>query len=292
MNNFLLGYANIVDSSTLTASNSWQSTLPLSNIKTRELSRKARSVNDDAFTLTFDFSSSGDVPIGCVALAEHNFSRDCVIAIKGYKSGDLVYASNETYAWPYLDPTDGFFDTYDYAAAIISNYQITKERKNFIFIFDENKRIDKIEIEITDTSNVDGFIDIGRAFIGSLYQPTRNVNFGDISIGINDNTEIQYSRTKSKFFNELAKQRTASIVWGNLFKEEGLQLLKIQRIHGVSGELLFANGYPTVVEISGKDAFSSVWTATSFLSTASELTPLAFPNLHLYSGGFKLEEVL
>jgi hypothetical protein len=293
MSNFLLAYDNVIEFCTVTASNSWVSTLPLNNVKTNDLSEKARSVNDSFFTITCDFTAIEDKAIGAVSLIEHNLSSNAKLTIRGYKGGTLVYSSPNTYAWPYLSEQNSFWSTYAFNVQPISGSRKDNERSVFIHLLPTNLAIDKIEIDVDDTSNPDTFIQLGRIFIGTLFKPSRNANFGEVSVSVIDNSEVQLTRAKSKRFNLLRKQRSVNIVWSTVTREDALtEIYTIQRYSGNTKEILFAEGYPVEDTLSGDIIYDSDWFSLAFIANATELNALNYVNVNLYSNGFRLDEII
>jgi len=293
MSNFLLAYDNVIELCAVTASNSWVSTLPLNNVKTNDLSEKARSINDSDFTITCDFTSIEDKAIGAISLLEHNLSSDAKIVIRGYKSATLAYTSATIYAWPYLHQNNSFWKTYAFNNNPIQGSRKDNERAVFIHLLPSNLAIDKIEIDIKDSTNPDTYIELGRIFIGTILQPQRNVNFGEVSYSVIDNSEVQLTRSKSKKFKLLNKQRSASVVWSTLNRNDAIdELYTLQRYSGTTKEILFAEGYPEEQSISGDIIYDSNWFSLAFIGNAIELTALNYVNIDLYSNGIRLDEVI
>lgn len=293
MNNFLLAYDNVIELCAVTASNSWVSTLPLNNVKTNDLSEKARSVNDSNFTITCDFTSIEDKAIGAISLLEHNLSSDAKIVIRGYKSATLVYTSATIYAWPYLHENNSFWRTYAFNNNPITGSRKANERAIFIHLLPSNLAIDTVEIDVLDSTNPDTHIELGRIFIGTLLQPERNVNFGEVSYNVIDNSEVQLTRSKSKKFNLLKKQRSAAIMWSTLNRNDAIEeLYTLQRYSGTTKEILVAEGYPLEQNKSGDIIYDSNWFSLAFIGNAVELTALNYANVDLYSNGIRLDEVI
>ena len=293
MNNFLLAYDNVIDHCTVTASNSWVATLPLNNVKTADLSEKARSVNDANFTITCNFSTIEDKLIGAVSVLEHNLSSAAKIVVRAYKSTVLVYTSPLLYVWPYLHENDSFWKTFTFTPQVITGTRLANERPAFHHVFPSNVSVDEVQIDIQDSTNPDTYIQLGRVFIGTLVKPDRNVNFGEVSINVIDNSEVQLTRSKSKKFHRLPKQRSASVVWSSINRQNAIgDLFTLQRYSGTTKEILFAEGYPLEQNISGSIIYDSQWFSLTFIGNAAELNPLSYVNIDLYSNGIRIDEVI
>lgn len=293
MNKFLLAYDNVIENCTVTASNSWVSTLPLNNVKTADLSEKARSVTDANFTITCDFSAIEDKLIGAVSVLEHNLSADAKIIVRAYKSAVLAYTSPTTYAWPYLHENDAFWKVFTFTAQPISGTRLKNERPAFHHVFPSNVSADEVQIDIQDATNPDTYVQLGRIFIGTLVQPDRNVNYGEVSVSVIDNSEVQLTRSKSKKFHKLPKQRSASVVWSSINRQNAIgDLFTLQRYSGTTKEILFAEGYPLEQNVSGSILYDSQWFSLAFIGNAIELNALTYSNVDLYSNGLRIDEVI
>lgn len=208
-----LGYSNQTDASTL-AGGSWNASYPLSNLKNRYLSQKARTSDDATGStyITIDLGSSQQ--IGVVALVSTNLSVTATVRIRG--------ADNALMTSP------------DYDSGTLGTYQHTDFATSFTQVDARYWRID-----ITDTSNPDGYVEVGRLFIGSRFRPGINCETG-ASIGVESRTIVQEALNGPEYFDERVNRRTWRGAWTGLTDSEAYrQMLVIQQNTDISGEIYF-----------------------------------------------------
>ena len=257
----ILGLYNLIDTATLSGG-TWESTLPRANIQTRLLSQVARTTTDAALTLTIDLASASSV--GVVAIANHNFSSAGTVQVEVYNGATLLDDSTD------IKPKDGFF----------------------CYLLDANVTATQVKITVTNTSNPDTYLELGRVFVGQLFEPANGVDYGDVSHGLIDNSQTNKTPTGIKFFLPQAKARTAAAEFKHLTSAESLVLRAAQRTHGTTEEVVYVFKRP-VYSVSGgvlvQDAESF---EHQFLGTFSELSALRYPYHAAVSGGVAVEEII
>lgn len=209
----VLGYANQTDLSTL-AGGSWNASYPITNLRNRYLSQVARTSNALATSsiITVDLGTASS--IGVVALISHNLTPSATVRIRG--------ANNSGMTSPVYDSGNvGIYEHTDYAASFSSAYA----------------RYWKIDI--VDTANPAGYIQIGRLFIGQRFKPTFNCDWG-VSLGVESTTEVLASLNGPEYFNDRPNRRTWRGSWANLTDSEAYRtFMTLQRNQDVSGEVYF-----------------------------------------------------
>ena len=103
MGTIKIGYNNRIDEATLTGG-SWSATLPLANLKTRPLSKLART-SDAAIasaTINIDFGAA-TYYVSMVGLVAHNIAAGGKVKVRGSTVSDFttnVYDSGWVDVWP------------------------------------------------------------------------------------------------------------------------------------------------------------------------------------------------
>lgn len=217
-----LCWPNRVDEGVLSSSGTWAAAYPLANLQNYLLPVKARTSDGTTTQITLTIPSR---TIQAVALAAHNLTGTSEWRIRYYSdSGGLVevYDSGVMDAWP-VDAED---------AAVMPPLS---------FHFTEAYTVQVIKIDITDTSNGDGYIEIGRLFAGSAFQATVNIVSG-FTLGQENATEIQVALDRiTEYFDESVPRRTAVMTFPMLTREEAyLQVERMYRTVGLKGDVLFA----------------------------------------------------
>jgi hypothetical protein len=145
--------------------------------------------------------------------------------------------------------------------------------------------------------NCDNYLEIGRIFLGRTVEPRINPEYGDISQGYVDLTEIQRSIDNTKYFYVKPKMRTLSCVFKSLSQAEAFSgFYDAQREVGLSGELLYTYSKPEyITDQSGFGINMTVdknFYARTFLCNFSELSPIDNPFVGRFQTALKLEEIV
>lgn len=138
-------YSNRVDSATITASSEVAS-LPASNVAQLWRSKPWRSTGCASEWIKFDFGAAAAVR--ALALVGHNFTSGATLKIQ----------ANATDVWtaPSIDVT------------------LTYHADNVVYLWSSDQSYRYWRITIVDASNPDGFIEVGRVFLGQTATPERN----------------------------------------------------------------------------------------------------------------------
>ena len=240
-----LAWPNRIDSAMLASSTTWQPTLPLSNLQTREYAQVARTTGATSLTITASLTRLRK--IGAFAVVNHNLSVTATVQFKAYYGADntstLVWDSGVLAAWPVNhDQSLLVFEDVDFWEAKISNEEREYYTKLATWFAPDNLAARFFEIIITDPDNPDGYVQLGRLFISGWWQPTVAPEYGDIEHNIVDPSEMQIvPETGTRYYRKLKKYRTTRISWKHLTLQEAWHGLNdAQRFEGTTGEMLFA----------------------------------------------------
>lgn len=242
MANITIGYPNRIDGATLSGG-SWVSTLPQSNIKDRRLSKLARSTDDSISSSTINIDLGSAKTIGILGIAAHNLSSVGKVRVRGdddsgfasplYDSGWIeVYPSGaipqELLEW---EDDNFWFGT-------ISPEAIAGYRSPYILMIPSKPVLRYWRIEFDDTSNPDGYIQVGRVFIGDAWTAEYNYSFG-ASLSFNDPTVVTESLGGEEYFDVRKNPRVHSFELQFLSETEAYaRIIDMQRYAGISGEVL------------------------------------------------------
>jgi hypothetical protein len=242
VSNILLAYQNRTDEGTL-SNGTWLSTLPLTNLQNRLVQRVARS-NDATLAATkFDIDLVFAKTIGVVALVVHNFSVSSKVRVLADDVSDFAtptYNSGWIDVWPsgmipqeLLNWEDDNFWLGNLSANSRAGYQ-----SPFIHVLSSAQTYRYWRVEIDDTTNTDGYIQIGRLFMSATWTPTVNYNYG-AALGYKDTTGIETSLSGAEYFELRTKVREFSFTLEWMSATEAYDImLQLQRVAGVSGEIL------------------------------------------------------
>jgi len=190
-------YDNLIDTASLTES-SQVSTLPVENIQDPRLRCKWKTTGDSSENVVADLGSAQAV--NCIAILNHNISSSVTnLRIQGHTS--------DSWADPdvninLLDPVgDASYNAYN--NKIIIWYSTSSSKRYW-------------RVLIEDASNPDGYIEIGRIFLGAYFEPSAGVEQG-ININKKDLSEVVKNMQGTPYANLKDK------VWGFNFNINNIQ---------------------------------------------------------------------
>lgn len=284
MANSIIAYQNRIDEVTFESYGSWVSTLPLTNLQSRRLSKVARSANATNFSTRMRFALIKDRIVGSVAIINHNLTTTATWRYRVYSDSaytSLAYDSGMLDVWP-LMPT-GFFEWEDDGFWLM---RIPEEDREFLSpttIYVPTTLIVKryYEIEFFDEANPDGYIQLGRIFIGKKYQPTVNMSLGS-SVGFESRTLVDESISGAEYFDRRRSYRVARFDLSFMDLAESHLNSDLQKISDTDSEVVFVYDPEDPVGLGRK----------SFLGRLRTLTPIEQPYTTLYRTSYEIKEML
>lgn len=243
MANMLLGFPNRIDQGALSGG-SWAAGLPLTNLQTRLLSRVARSTSaaPSATTVTIDLGSPR--PLRILAMIAHNISLQGRVRFELSFAADFstheydatvdVWGGLLTATWDINElewESDNFW-LGTYTAEEIEGFTAASAH-----ILDRTIPAQFVRITILDAQNEDGFVQIGRLFLGPALEPRLNYSWG-ASLGYETLTAVQAALGGAEFFDVREPTRVFRFSLEFMQDDEAFgQLLELTRRAGVHGEI-------------------------------------------------------
>lgn len=214
----IFSWLNAVDGSTISSPDQ-ASNLPAQNLADHRIQKAWRSL---ALTTSFTALLSNAAAVEILALAGCTLGPDDVIRHRLYDTGNnLLY--------------DATVD-----ADVVAGYNL------HIHLLDAEYTVAKWVCNITATSrSAFGFFDVGRAWLGPIWQPGINMSLG-WSDGWNDTTPVKRGRFSGAAFpGQGVQYRSISFVLDWLSSTDRTQGMELGRLAGLRNQLLFvpdANG--------------------------------------------------
>jgi hypothetical protein len=246
--NLLLAYPNLADATTLSGG-AWETTLPLTHLQNRIQAVVARSTDLDSASTQFTIALTKSRVIDLLALCGHNFSLDATVQIQASDASDfatLVYDSGAIAVWPALFASENL----EWEDDNWWSGQIDAEtRANYPSHF--NHRPTQIaarywKVLVTDAGNADGYVQIGRLFIGAAWQPEVNYDYGS-TFGFETDTGVEKALGGQEYFDRRTGRRVFRCQLSWLSEQEAYERAwEIQRSLGYDGEV-FVNIDPANV---------------------------------------------
>jgi hypothetical protein len=256
MSNVLIGFGNRANNLTFSPSfGSWQTTLPKDNMKSPILGKVARSTDATLTNTQFAVNLTSAHDIRVIALCNHNLSNSALVRINAYGLDSTYTTSTFDSGWVsawgnvFTVGLTGFDDTtpggtlpHGYAFSGVDKDKLWYAGHfnwNYIYYLPNNVSSRYWKIEINDTGNADGYVQIGRLFIGGAWEPTYNFDFG-VSCGWDSTTSIQYSKGGSPYFDVKKPTRKVKFTLSHSSQIEAMQAIySIVGIHGLDKELIY-----------------------------------------------------
>lgn len=137
-------------------------------------------------------------------------------------------------------------------------------------------------VQISDTSNSDGYVDLARLVVAAGYQPTVNLSNG-AQLGVVDLSRIAETDGGSEDVDERSTYRTLACVFENVTESEGMvNLHDFLRIAGTKRQFYFVFDPNDTTHMHRR----------SFLARLERLSPLALPFISQGAMAFNIKEQL
>ncbi len=285
MQNIILAWNNRIDAATLSGG-SWVSSLPRTNLQSRALGKVARTGDLLPASTQFDIDLGAARFVRLAALVAHNISLAGLIRLRGSAASDFStaeYDSGWIAAWPVVYPLGTFpwgdprVWTGQYTEEEISGYVLTLPLP---VPADTMARYWRIEID--DAGNPDGYIQIGRAFIASGWQPAYNISYG-VSHAWETDTAVQRARSGAEYFDRRPPRRVERLRLDWLSEDEAMaNAFEIQRQAGIDLEVFYLYDPDDTVHRLRR----------SFLGRLRTLSPIEHPHIAAHRAAFEIQELL
>ncbi len=283
MANIIVGFNNLANNCTLSGG-SWQGTLPLDNLKDRRLYKIARSTNDNTANTQFTVDFGGESLVKIFSLIKHNFSLEATARLTASNDvgfGTLLYDRGTSSVWPVSDSLTLAWEENNWWSGLPTDEQINMFQGITLWVI-PNVMARYWKVEIVDTNNPDGFVDIGRLFVSKGFSPLVNASYG-LNFSVIDKSEIEESLGGTEHYDEKAKVRAVDFNLDSLDQDEAFGLwYRLLLGQGNTGEVLFVYDYDD----------SEYSLDRSFLGRLDKINPLATPYFNNWQSGATIKEVI
>lgn len=262
MANVGLFWNNAADIATITGG-SWSASFPAANVGIRSYADVARSTDDATASTKLILDHGAARSVRALAIVAHNLSSAAQIRwSRGTTSGGSdVYAGGWVNAWAFAPTT----------------YDGTRHAAMRVLSADTSARYDLIEID--DTANPDGYVQIGRVFLGTGVVPTINAQYG-LHDSLRDLSATDRSDSGALWVTARRTLRTVSFLLPRLTIAEGDECHEMMRVCGTAQEVLYLPSCDNTAHMQ----------RYGFLGTLDEMSPLEYAAYRARSIGFRLTE--
>lgn len=309
MANVLLAHPNIVDASTLSGG-SWQA--PLNNLLDRRLAKLARTTSAAKADTQFTVDLGVGKLLNVIAIVRHNVStqgrwrlrvtNDATFGSTLYDSAYVNDPPTQADISLSLDFMGGVYGAWDpewpiawpsfYTPAALEweadNFwsgsipeAIRKEYPSLLLVVLPSPVSARyVRVEFDDTTNPDGYLEFGRLFLGSSWQPVKNAAYG-ATLGWETDTTVRRSLGGTPYFDPKPVRRVHQFELDSLNRDEALgRVFEMQRSAGVHKEVLVVWDKDDPINLIRQ----------SYLARLRQLSPLAMPFFNIYSTTIETEE--
>lgn len=231
MGAFLLGYDNKVDTLATLSGGSWETAMPLNNLKNRVLGIKARTTDDANASCVINIDLGASPPATqIVAVCGHNCPLGAgTITLKASNLSDYSVLTLDRSGYPSASETHHWWD-----------------------LTDANHAYRYWKISYLNTSMPDNYWEVGRLFMGSVWKPNISPGPGS-SFSYEDASLQEQALSGTPYFDERPRRRLLDAQFDALTNTSALiQFSAVQRLVGITGEVFAVwdssidgtNGYP------------------------------------------------
>jgi hypothetical protein len=281
----MLAWPNRADAAGLDQG-SWSPTLPVTNMLNRVLGIRARSQGTSLAATQFRVNLSLDKTIRVLALANHNFSVNARLRLRGGNSASFASSLYDSGWLPVfggggdsldLEWEDDGFWTGGILAEDIEGYRAT-----LVHILPADVRATYWLVEIDDQYNAAGYVEIGRLFLGPVWQPVFNLGYG-ATIEWVSRSNVAEAASGAEYFEERQAYRVVKGQLKTMQTDEAMgKAFEFQRRMDVTRDFVFI----------WSPADGAHLRRRAFLARLRQLSAIEHPYHNNYGMPIEIKEIL
>lgn len=281
--NIIISANNYVDTASSITADSAAASLPVTNLQDLQIVKVWRTSSATSAQIDLDFGSQKIMDF--FALIAHNLTTSATVRwrLSNDNFSTFIYDSGEISAWA---PIEGFggspWGVFTWGglptAELISLYNAST------FNLLASPQIARyLRLDISDSTNADGYLEAGRLIAGPAYQPTINYANG-VEIEFVDDSRVTKSRGGQVFVDEVRKYRRITFDLIHLPESEIFTNVfnAIDRVKGVSKDVL----------VIPQPSDSSTWLTQNIYGRVAEIGAIENTTLSRYSRTMTIEEII
>lgn len=265
---------------------SWEASLPLANMQTEFITERARSTDATTGSTTFDVDLGAAYPIRAIGLVGHNLSLSATVRVYGDSASDFAtpdYDPGAEDVYPTIYPAGSTLWGADVASSPLGSEEWDLGvRLDFLHFPTSAQSLRYWRFAITDTGNVDGYVEIGRCVVAQGYQPTVSRARQGASLGYRPRAARTEMAGGAVVHHRELEPREFAFELPKVESDEALvQLLEFRRRLSSTEQILFSFDPDDTVHLHRR----------SFLAYP-ELDPLGLGSAFFYDQPITLVEVI
>lgn len=287
MSSCLISSPNFADRVASVYGGTWLATLPVTNLLDRRLKKVARSNGITLAATQFTVDAGTLLSMGVLALSNHNAGVAARYRVTMSNMADLsspLYDSGWLDWWPGATLPFGSlpWGEFDFHGRPVGAEQLSYTPKVLIHKLPAQIRARYTRFEIDDQANSDGYVQLGRLFIGLGWVPVVNMDYG-AGIGYESRSKSQEAFGGAEYFDIQQSYRVARFNLAYMSESEAMaQALRIQAQADIHGEVLYM-----------WDAEDTVYRLQrSFVGRLRNLNMIEHPNFDTWRTGYEIKELI
>lgn len=255
-------------------------------MQSRILGKVARSLSAALASTQFDMDLVTAKTAKILALVNHNFSLPALMRFRGSNDATFatsLYDSGWVLAWPAVYTTlEVDWEEDSWWGGQYTDEQRAGYTATTVHVLPSVIKARYWRVEIDNTTNAAGYVQIGRVFIGPAWQPLTNMSYG-ASIGWETKTAVQEALGGAEYFQKRTPYRVQNISIDWMTENEGMgNAFEIQRRAGIDAEVLWVFDPDDTIHALRR----------RYLGRLQQLSPVQYPYPLIHSVAFSIKEVL
>lgn len=281
--NVLFGHPNEIDSATVFGG-SWTGDQPITEVQDRIINRRARSSSLSTSDAQVNIDLFSGTNVVCIAIVGHQIRPDAKWRIEAFSDSartNRTYDSGSIYAWQSEDNANRTWSDSSFPTGRPKPDDVNDINWPLVHTILSGQNDLYWRITIDDQANADGYVEVGRVFIGYAWQSPINFSGGS-SEQWNDDSDVEESFSGAEFFRNRTPFRRV---------DGTLKLLNVDPAFGRAQELMRRAKRTKEVMFVPRPDDPNHLNRRSFLARMEELPPLERIVPDLSSQPFRVKEL-
>ena len=210
---------------------------------TRLLVEGARSLSTSVISTAFDVDLGRLHYFRAICLLSHNLTTKAKVRIQVSKLSDFSATDFDSlwidaYAAVRIPMQQRKWRDRNFWTGMPSDDDLQGYSLNTVVLSDQPLRSRYIRVQIDDTTNPVGYVEIARLMVAPMVQNKINMNYGASTKWVSRST-VTETDVGVEFFDKRKARREFSFSFQHLSEDEGMILFDMDRILDITGEVFF-----------------------------------------------------
>lgn len=282
MSKMMISSTNRIDDATSLTADDEVAALPIANVQNPQITKVFRNTQTTA-EITVDFGQERVVDF--VAVIRHNMTQNGKFRVRLSNAADFSTTERDTGlvdAWPIVEE----FGVLPWGVFNWGGFLSVTEAVDYtISSFDVFDTVSAryLKINLSDTTNTDGYLQVGRLICGPAYRPSINYAFG-VELEFVDESRVTKSRGGQTFVDEVERFRRMRFQLQNLPENEIFSNIfnSIDRRRGIAKDIL----------VIPQPNDNTTWITQNIYGRLARTDPVVNSQLEFYGRLIEIEELI